>query len=570
MRLNYLFYFVLLLPASLFAQTGTFDNSNEGWLATGDATSPDAVWQASGGNPGGYIRVTDASVGGTWYFEAPARYNSNLCEAYGKFLRWDQFTSDTANQQVSGGNPDVVIEGGGFTLVFDNAENPDLEWRHYDVLLTENAGWRLNSILGPVPTNAQFRATLASVNAIRIRGEYRAQADYGGLDNFVLESSFRFDLDADNSSGELTGGFTADTSCIPEAPLVDLDVDLFSGKILDSIVIRLPFAANNVFETLGAGLLPPSIQAQNIAPGWLRLANTGGATVADFIAALLTVRYRDLSLQPARKTRIAIVRVYSECGEMASRYAYLPIFPPGNAGLDADTVLCATGAAIDLLAVLDGTPDAGGVWRPVLASGNNLFEPSIQAAGAYQYVLPDAGPCPGDTATVHVEIEDVLAWQSDTTLCYGDTLQLRIPQGLLDWQWGSGSQQTRLEVVEPGSYRLTGETQYCAFDDSIAVQFYTCEECPLYAPNVFSPNDDGRNDHWQLFLPCAWQRFRLEVFDRWGNQVFVADQPELAWAGDWKGKAAAAGVYIWRLEWVGELFGEQKTYRLGGDVTLLR
>ena len=570
MRWNYLIYVALLMPAGLFAQSGTFDNSNEGWRATGDATSPDAVWQASGGNPGGYIRVTDAAVGGTWYFEAPSRYNSNLCEAYGKFLRWDQFTSDTANQQVSGGNPDVVIEGGGLTLVFDNAENPGLEWRHYDVLLTENAGWRLNSLLGPVPTNAQFRAALASVNAIRIRGEYRAQADFGGLDNFVLESSFRFDLDIDDSSGERTGGFNADTSCLPESPLADFDVDLFSGKILDSIVIRLPFAANNPLETLVAGPLPPGIQAQNISPGWLRLANTGGATAADFIAALKGVRYRDLSPKPVRKTRIAIVRVFTECGEMASRYAYMPIFPPGNAGQDADTVLCATGAAIDLVTALDGNPDAGGVWRPVLASGSSLFDPAKQAAGVYRYVIPDAGPCPGDTATVSVEIEPLLPWQADTTLCYGDTLQLSIPPGLVDWAWEDGGQQIRLDVTGPGVYRLSGQTQYCAFADSATIRFYTCEECPLYAPNVFSPNDDGRNDRWQLFLPCAWQRYRLEVFDRWGNQVFAADNPEQAWTGDWKGKPAAAGVYIWRLEWVGELFGEQKTYRLGGDVTLLR
>ncbi len=57
-----------------FAQKSTFDFDNEGWRCDGDPESTSAYWFSSGGAPGGHIRMTDASTGGTWYFIAPAKF----------------------------------------------------------------------------------------------------------------------------------------------------------------------------------------------------------------------------------------------------------------------------------------------------------------------------------------------------------------------------------------------------------------------------------------------------------------------------------------------------------------
>ena len=569
MQLKYLAG-LLLWAGPLLAQTGTFDNNNEGWRASGDPVSTTASWQPTGGNPGGYIRVTDAAIGGTWYFESSSQYKGNKCDAYDRFLRWDQFTSDTANQQPFGGAPDVVLEGANLTLVFDNAQNPGLAWTHYDIQLREDAGWHLDDIAGPAPTAQQFQAVLANISALRIRGEYRSQADYGGIDNFILESSFRFDLDADDSSGEPTGGFNADTTCSTQAAIADLDAVLLWGQRVDSVLIQVLFAQNPALETLQAGVIPAGILVQQPTPGKLRLINTGAATPADFTAALLAVQYADLSPSPARNVRIVSVTVFTECGNMGQRFAYLPIFPAGDAGIDADTMLCASGAPVDLFQLLGGTPETGGTWKPALASGTSLFNPSIDPPGTYAYSIPGAGPCPGDTAFVNVRTEQAFQLRNDTTICYGEQLLLVIPLNLINWTWSDGSKQTVLEVNAPGTYTLNGLTEHCTFSDSVHIDFYTCEECPLYAPNVFTPGKDGQNQEWAVFLPCAWSRFRLEVFDRWGNQVFVAEDPALAWDGRWRGKEMPAGVYAWRLEWEGELFGEKKIFRKGGDLTIIR
>lgn len=559
---------LLLVADGAMGQTHTFDTGNEGWETNGDATSPTAAWYATGGNPGGYIRVTDQSVGGTWYFQAPGQLLGNKCDAYDTWLRYDQFVSDTNNQQISGGDPDVILFGGGLQLVYDNAVTPGLAWTHYDILLKEDAGWHINTQTGAVPTEAQFRAALADLYGLRIRGEYRAQADFGGLDNFVLESNFGFDLDGDNSSGAYDGDFLADTSCTPFGIIADFDAGLFSGKQIDSIVIRIQFGTTN--ETLSLDAIPGALDVFSSGLQKITLANAANALPADFLQAIFSMHYFDLSADPARGERIIEFRVYTECGEVAVRYAYLPIYPTPDAGSDGDTLVCAGSPAFDLASVLKGNPDPGGYWAPKTASGSGLFNPDRDKPGAYAYIIPPTGGCPGDTAYVVVSVEPAFRLGTDTTICYDDVLVLDVPSGLKNWQWQDGSHRQAFSVQEPGTYTLTGQTETCTFTDSVHIYFYTCRECPFYAPNVFSPNDDGDNDEWHIYLPCAWAEFHLAVFDRWGSLVFSSDDPEDGWNGFVRGREPVPGVYVWRLEWTGELFGQPKTYREEGDVTVLR
>lgn len=557
----------LLIPAALFSQINTFDANNAGWGATGDPLSPVAAWFATGGNPGGHIRVTDASIGGTWYFDAPPEFTGNKCDAYGKFLHYDQFTSDTSSQQLTAGNPDVLLIGGGFTLAFDNPNNPGLDWTHYDVPLIETAGWRLNNNNGPPATAAQMRAALADVVGLRIRGEYRSQDDFGGLDNVVFESAFRFDLDGDDSSGAPNGDFWADTICAPPARIADADAVLTSEAAIDSIQIQLLSAAG--LETIAVGALPASVAATVFSNSQITLLNTGGATAADLLSALQNLSYQDFSPQPTRGVRLVAFRVFTGCGEAAAVHARVPYFPAVTTGPGRDTALCAGSAPLSLTALLAGGPDPSGYWQPTTTAAG-VFDPARDQPGVFAYIVPDAGDCPGDTAWVSVALRQGFRLRPDTTICYDDTLVLTVPPGLDDWQWSDGSRTATLAVTAPGVFALAGRVGECVFSDSVAVDFFTCRECPFYAPNVFSPNDDGENDDFQVFLGCVWSNFRLEIYDRWGGLVFVSDDPEAGWNGRIRGKETAPGVYFWRAEWEGELFGAPQKVQKKGDVSLIR
>ncbi|MFN7116943.1 MAG: gliding motility-associated C-terminal domain-containing protein [Saprospiraceae bacterium] len=96
----------------------------------------------------------------------------------------------------------------------------------------------------------------------------------------------------------------------------------------------------------------------------------------------------------------------------------------------------------------------------------------------------------------------------------------------------------------------------------------------VYIPNVFSPNGDGPNDEFRIFTCNGVTAIEsVAVFDRWGNQVYAANDltPECSgiklWDGRFNGKMANPGVYVYVIE-ITFLDDVTLTYR--GDITLLR
>ncbi|MFN0173295.1 MAG: gliding motility-associated C-terminal domain-containing protein [Saprospiraceae bacterium] len=551
---------------SALAQISTFDFDNEDWRCDGDPQSSSAYWFSSGGNPGGHIRMTDASTGGTWYFIAPAKFRGFKCDAYGKFLRYDQFASNVSNANTFA---DVELKGGGLTLVFDHPILPNSSWTHYDLFLREDAGWRINTTSGFVPTQTQFKQVLSNITSLRIRGEFHHFAvDFGGLDNVFLESNFHFDLDEDNSSGLTNGDYRSDTSCFANSPIVGNDPFLTSEGPIDSISVTL--LNPNGFEEIIPNGFPANLNIVQYGPTRITIINLGNATTLDFLAAIQSLNYLDHSIHPLQGVRVVEFRVYAGCGEAGKQRAHLPVFTPPSAGLAGDTTVCSNSLPFNLFNVLNGSPDPGGQWEPRPSIAPGYFDPGQDSAGVYAYIFSPSSECLGDTAFVTVSLENPPVLRPDTTLCYDKILHIEHPPELLVWEWSNGSQQSGIAVTEPGVYGLKGETEHCIFEDSVTINFITCKVCNLFVPNIFSPNDDGNNDVWNAFLPCRWLRFRLEVYDRWGSLVFETDEPETTWNGRVRGKEAQTGVYVWRLEWDAEYLGEKQTWRAKGDVTVVR
>ncbi|MEM9024158.1 MAG: gliding motility-associated C-terminal domain-containing protein, partial [Bacteroidota bacterium] len=84
--------------------------------------------------------------------------------------------------------------------------------------------------------------------------------------------------------------------------------------------------------------------------------------------------------------------------------------------------------------------------------------------------------------------------------------------------------------------------------DSIVNQVFVVPEFLVYAPNAFSPNNDGKND---VFLPSALGilEFDLKVFNRFGEVIFESRDAGHGWDGAMSngGGIAPIGVYAYRL-----------------------
>ena len=161
-----------------------FDTGIDGWSFVADVKEFD--WVSTGGNPGGYLEAVDYATGQVWYFVAPEKYLGNKGAYSGGTLQFDLRQSTTSSQVA---DDDVVLTGGGLTIVLDTGSHPGLDWTHYSVNLDTASDWRVGTSAGAVATQAQINTVLSDLTALHIRGEYVSGSDTGGLDNVEMTAS---------------------------------------------------------------------------------------------------------------------------------------------------------------------------------------------------------------------------------------------------------------------------------------------------------------------------------------------------------------------------------------------
>jgi gliding motility-associated-like protein len=91
----------------------------------------------------------------------------------------------------------------------------------------------------------------------------------------------------------------------------------------------------------------------------------------------------------------------------------------------------------------------------------------------------------------------------------------------------------------------------------------------IFIPNSFTPNGDGNNDLFQIFgnLP-ALKFLAIEIYDRIGEKVFESNDLRFTWDGNYKGRPAQPGVFVYTLR-VGFIDNHsEKIYK--GSLTLLK
>ncbi len=76
-------------------------------------------------------------------------------------------------------------------------------------------------------------------------------------------------------------------------------------------------------------------------------------------------------------------------------------------------------------------------------------------------------------------------------------------------------------------------------------------ECVVFIPTAFTPNDDGINDRFGVKVNpnCLMIRFNIKIFDRWGRLIFDADdyREPFWWDGTFEGNRQKDGVYTYHI-----------------------
>ena len=243
-----------------------------------------------------------------------------------------------------------------------------------------------------------------------------------------------------------------------------------------------------------------------------------------------------------------------------------------DAGTDGALLACDTVTALDPISGLGGTPDAGGTWADLDASGalsNGTLNTNGLSAGTYRFLYTVAVTgCGTDEAMVSVrvvgsvEVTDVSRQCDDAEgtlviafiITGGDPASytvLGIPGTL-----GSLAPFLFTSDPLPDSLAYTVEVSDQNSCGSARLVVPPCSYGPdILIPSFFSPNGDGINE---AFLIPNLENFpgnEIHIFNRWGSEVFHATNYHRTsgWDGSttgntWGHGELPSGTYYYVLE----------------------
>ncbi|MEO1805148.1 MAG: gliding motility-associated C-terminal domain-containing protein [Bacteroidota bacterium] len=224
---------------------------------------------------------------------------------------------------------------------------------------------------------------------------------------------------------------------------------------------------------------------------------------------------------------------------------------------------------------------AVGAFDYLWSTGQNGDQIEVAPGQSTDYWVIPIGPngCQGDTFDIEVYVERTLPlaeFVPDTKEGFYPlpvTFENR-SQGSSQYLWDFGDGESSTDESPIHTYNSPGEYQVqlrvdnaIGCPDSISFSLIKVKDFNLLAPNVFTPNNDNRNDQFAIRMNSI-EQFEIRIFDRWGREVFYSVDPGFFWDGNRQnGTPAPEGVYVYQID--ARTFNGQKVEQKG-TVTLVR
>jgi len=164
----------------------------------------------------------------------------------------------------------------------------------------------------------------------------------------------------------------------------------------------------------------------------------------------------------------------------------------------------------------------------------------------------------GESTYLNVKTDDSFVWYNFTSTA--NTVLVEPIQ----------SECYTVEVFNAYSCNLTDSVCIVVLD--IVVPEVFCNEDGFTVPTAFSPNEDGVNDIYFIVVKDEDEvekitDFKLEIFNRLGQKVFIANDISTNWDGTYLGKKLNPQVFDFYLELK---CVDDKTLFKKGNITLIR
>ena len=283
-----------------------------------------------------------------------------------------------------------------------------------------------------------------------------------------------------------------------------------------------------------------------------------------------------------------ILVVSNDCGSDTSR-ASLMIGSPPMADFDIDS-LSGSCAPVAVALSLAGTGFYDSLrWELPGATPALSNEESVEAvydqAGSYDLRLILFHPFGitelfEEDAVIVAEtpVADFEYERNGTTVRFSN-LSTQIDDAF--WDFGDGDTSRQQNPVHTytsnGFYDVTLVVSNGICSDSLIERIFLDnlldeDSLKVFIPEAFSPNGDGVNDFFTIYGSRLQRIERLQIFDRWGNRLFLHENfppggENMGWNGTANGKPLLPGVFVFLAD-IRFLNGAVK--QVQGSVTLMK
>ena len=615
------------------SQTSNFNTDIEGWTVIGDAGNVvQPIYNASGGNPGGFISSKDEGTDGTWYFSAPSKFLGNKSWFYGQFLKFE-LKQNRLDQQFD--DKDIILAGGGVLMYFNTSDNPKLTWTAYSVKLDETADWRIPTVvilgvqLSRKASQAEIKTVLCNVSKLWIRGEFVKGADEGGLDNAVIEG------EGCTPSVSTTNA----TVCKGQTYKFNNKTYSVAGTYRDTLMRCNPLCDSIIVLTLK--IIDPvvKIQAFKVCQGdSIKIGNrfySKTGTYADTLKSTLTgcdsIVLTTLTVNPIVTTNQKIIICegdFIKIGDsLITKNGTYRNTLKSSTGCDSIIITTVT-VNSRVEKIVDATICQGKGYRV----GNKVYTQE----GTFRDTVYRRAPLCDSVVVIRLKFSPLPEITENITICRNDSIYIRgrlfngggtyrdtfktytggcdtvvvtkinlsnltlnlgndleIDKGdsvklnpvisggqNIKWTWSPTRDLSCTKCPNPVSRPLKTVTYIleardttgnCAVKDNITISVKACEK--IFIPTAFSPNNDGTNDNFIAYgANCAKQIKKMAIFSRGGEMLYSEQNlPLNNPSKGWDGTFNNKLLPTDVYVYVIEIeFGDGEVKLFSGDLTLVR
>ena len=294
---------------------------------------------------------------------------------------------------------------------------------------------------------------------------------------------------------------------------------------------------------------------------------TGGVGTLEYSWLLNNVSYsQNSSFTYSTTSPVSFVlNVNDACGNLASDVIEINILP-SQMSIEVtanDDNICPQDQVVLNAVVSNAIGTVSYIWSN--ASQNSSITVNPVETTSYLVGATDAcGANVTDEITVNVLTQDgPLSVVAETEVCVNISTPDMMSGGYLpyivsfdeDFELSYIAQNGTFSSGQIGAYDFT-VTDQCGFQQSGVI---VVESCETIIPNIFSPNDDGKNDTFEIKGIEGFKKSSLTVWNRWGNKIYESAD----YSNNWTGDDHEDGVYYY-------IFNRSDGKDFEGSVQLIR